>query len=122
MNTYTYNKYWTWTTDYLNSVFEDDWLPKNDVKLEKWKLVDGDYAFEIELPGFKRENIKIEVDRTYVTISATQQDRKSYKKKFILNSYIDNSKITAKLEDGVLLIKFPLKEIAKPQVQLIKVE
>ena len=96
---------------------------KTDVRLE------GDnYVMEVELPGVKKENIDISYKEEYLTISVktdSVKTEKAEKRDFLLNerhyeasyrSYyvgeIDQTKIEAKLENGVLEVKFP-KEAKK---------
>ena len=40
------------------------------------KKVDGNYVLEAELPGFKKEDINIDIDKDCLTISAERSPRK----------------------------------------------
>ena len=92
---------------------------KTDVK-EK----DGNYEIEMDLPGIKKENVKIELDDGYLSVSAnTQRENEeadseqkyikkerysgSYKRSFYVGDHITSEDIHAKFEDGVLLITLP---------------
>ena len=88
---------------------------------------EGDfYQLTADLPGFKKEDIQIDVDNGILTISAERneetedQDKKgryirrertygSYKRSFDL-SEVDDEKITAKYVDGVLTLELPEKQ------------
>ena len=76
------------------------------------------YHIEIDLPGFKREYIKLEFSEGYLTVLASKKentniDNKSYikrertfgiyKREFYVGN-VDYSKINAKYKDGVLII------------------
>ena len=76
------------------------------------------YHIEIDLPGFKRENLKMEFTHGYLTVLATKKDSNEnnkinyikrertfgiYKREFYVGN-IDYSKINAKYKDGVLII------------------
>ncbi|MDD3401293.1 MAG: Hsp20/alpha crystallin family protein [Eubacteriales bacterium] len=89
---------------------------------------EGDhYLLEAELPGFKKEDIKIDLDGDCMTISATRQSKSEEKKKGMLRqersygsfrrsfdvSDIDADNIGAAYEDGVLKLTLPKKQ---PQV------
>lgn len=63
------------------------------------------YVIEIELPRFKKEDIKIEVFDTSLSLSA-KNSRSSFKKTFSFDG-VDFQNTTTKLEDGVLTIKVP---------------
>ena len=89
---------------------------------------EGDfYKLTADLPGFKKDDIQIDVDNGILTISAERneetedQDKKgryirrertygSYKRSFDL-SEVDDDKITAKYVDGVLTLELPKKQI-----------
>lgn len=84
----------------------------------------GKYHIEIELPGFKKEEIKIEKSKEYLTVSAQKSDANNIKKEDYIRKernniccsrtyYIGNVKesdITASFVDGVLYISFPSEE------------
>ncbi len=86
---------------------------------------EGDhYLLEAELPGFKKEDIKLDLDGDCLTISATRQSKSEEKKKGILRqersygsfkrsfdvSDIDTESIGAEYEDGVLKLTLPKKQ------------
>ena len=81
-----------------------------------------EYDIRAELPGVKKENLDIDVDKNYITIRAKKleehnEDSKSYKKsefrygEFVRTVYmpmeVDIDKTEAELEHGVLKIKAP---------------
>lgn len=79
------------------------------------------YLLEAELPGFKKEDIKIDLDGDTMTISATRSsenrvDKKSYlRSERSYGSYrrsfdvseIDQEQISAAYNDGVLTVTLP---------------
>lgn len=93
-----------------------------------------DYSVRAEIPGAKKEDIHVEVDGSRVAISAEvkkdfeQKDDKAEKKgrvlvretyrgrasrSFTLACEIDEAKVVAKLEDGVLKLTLPKREGAR---------
>ena len=81
-----------------------------------------DYEIKAELPGVKKEDLDINVDKNYMTINAKKEEEKTeeesgYKKSefrygefsrtVYLPEEIDLEKTDAKLEHGVLKIKAP---------------
>lgn len=90
---------------------------------------DGAYWLEAELPGVKKEDVTIDVDKGQLTISveheetkeADQEDRYlrrerhccSMKRSFSLEN-IDEENITAKMENGILRLTLPKME-PKPE-------
>jgi HSP20 family protein len=88
---------------------------------------DKDYQVRAEMPGAKKEDIRITVDGNFVSISAEVKKEKEEKGKggrlllketsygsvtrgFSLGSEIDDQKVVAKLEDGVLKLTLPKRE------------
>lgn len=92
----------------------------------------GDYyLLQAELPGFQKEDIKIDLDKDTLTISASHNEVKREKKNRYVrqeryyNSYcrsfhipgIRKEQITAAYKDGILEISLPKEnaEIAEPK-------
>ncbi|MCD2516184.1 Hsp20/alpha crystallin family protein [Massilia sp. G4R7] len=85
---------------------------------------DQAYLVKADMPGFKKEDIKIAVDGTMVSISATTQGQDeqtvgdtvyserysgSQYRSFTLLQEVDDSKTEAKYQDGVLHLTLPKK-------------
>lgn len=100
---------------------------KTDVK-EK----DDSYELDIEIPGYKKEDVKAELKKGYLTISATTKsdnDEKDDKGKYIrreryygscsrsfyVGENVTQEEVKAKFEDGILKITIPKKD-NKPKV------
>lgn len=77
------------------------------------------YYIEIDLPGFKRDDINIEFNHGYISVLASKKDNSEldnktyikrertfgiYKREFYVGN-VDYSKIFAKYKDGVLFIE-----------------
>ena len=104
--------------------FFDDFVPsKNDMKCDIYEK-EGKHHIEIDVPGFKKEDIKIEAKNGYLTITAEKNNNEEEKDKnyirqeriyskvqrsFYLGN-IDENDIEAKYEDGTLKISIPKKE------------
>ena len=101
-------------------------LMKTDVVENK----DG-FDVSIDLPGFKKEDVKGEVKDGYLIITASTKQNKEEKNKdgkyirkerysgTCQRSFFVGEDITAKFEDGVLKLEIPKKE-AKPEVKEAK--
>ena len=98
---------------------------------------DGEYTVRAELPGIKKENLDIDIDKNHITINAKKEeekkeDTKSYRKsefrygEFSRTVYfpldIDIDKTNAKLEDGILTIHAPKIEAAKESVKKLTIQ
>lgn len=90
------------------------------------------YDLAIELPGLKKEDMKIELKEGYMTISAESKREDSDKdekgnfirceryygkssRSFYVGEAVTEEDIRAKYEDGILKISVPKKEL-KPEV------
>ncbi|MBO4878575.1 MAG: Hsp20/alpha crystallin family protein [Ruminococcus sp.] len=91
------------------------------------------YVMESELPGFEKEDITLDINGTYLTISAehkTETENKdeeskyirkertygSYKRSFDISD-VDAEGIAAEYKNGILIIDLPKK---KPEAPLAK--
>ena len=59
--------------NFFDEVFDEPIFSKKEAKMMKTdiKEKDGNYIFTIDVPGFEKENINIELDGGYLTVSAT---------------------------------------------------
>lgn len=110
----------------FNNFFSDNFLPSsynmNSFKVDV-KETDDSYMVEADLPGMKKENIALDYDNNYLTISAKREDNVENKDKdnnyvrrerrygeFKRTFFIDNineSGIDASFKDGVLNVTLP---------------
>lgn len=108
----------------MEGLFPDYSFPDED-KLAipvELKEKDNKYTVKAELPGVKKEDLDIDIDKNYITINAKkeeekEEDEKTYKKtefsygEFSRTVYfpqeIDVENTKAKLEHGVLKIDAP---------------
>ena len=88
---------------------------------------DAGYELDIDLPGFKKDEISVELENGYLTISATkgldkdEQDKKgkyirrercagAMQRSFYVGDDITDEDIKAKFEDGILRLSIPKKD------------
>lgn len=101
------------------------------------KEKDHDYKIKAELPGVKKEDLDIDIDKNHITINAKKHeenevDTKGYRKsefkygEFTRTVYfpqeIDVAKTNAKLEHGVLKIEAPKMHAENEGVKKLSVE
>ncbi|MBU1668950.1 Hsp20/alpha crystallin family protein [bacterium] len=99
------------------------------------KTDNGDFHIEIDMPGIKKEDIKVDIDGNLLSVSGTRQMKKEVKKedyylcesafgrierKFTLPEGVDREKISAELNDGQLVIELQKEEKLKPKSIKIK--
>ena len=101
---------------------------------------DDQYEVDIDLPGFKKEEIDLNLENGYLTVSANKghdEDKKDHKgrlirqerymgsmqRSFYVGDQITEEDIKAKFEDGVLKLNIPKKEAPKiPEKKTIMIE
>ena len=123
------------------NLFNDDWMDfgfpevdkalygkhANNVMKTDVKETDTGYEVDIDLPGFKKDEINAQLDNGYLTISAAKgldKDEKDKKGKYIrkeryagamsrsfyVGECVTQEDIKAKYEDGILRLSVPKKE------------
>ena len=120
--------------DRLNRMFSDfynesrgrGWFPAVDV----YETDDHEVVLKAELPDMKREDIKLTVDNNVLTLQGTREFNEevkrdrfqrierpygSFARSFTLPNTVDSSRITATYKDGLLTIRLPQREEAKPK-------
>ena len=73
------------------------------------------YTVSIELPGYKKGDVKAEVNDGVLTVTAEKNGKTSYQNSFSIKSDVDTKSITANLEYGILTLTLPKKEVSKPR-------
>ena len=123
------------------NLFNDDWMDfgfpevdkalygkhANNVMKTDVKETDTGYEVDIDLPGFKKDEINAQLDNGYLTISAAKgldKDEKDKKGKYIrkeryagamsrsfyVGEGVTQEDIKAKYESGILRLSIPKKE------------
>ena len=118
----------------FDEVFNDPFFSESErvSKLMKTDVqeVDGNYLLEIDVPGYDKENIQLELNDGYLTVTATKNEDNETKKakylkrerfsgicsrSFFVGEDVKEEVIKANFKNGILSITFP-KEVQK-QVQ-----
>ncbi|MBQ3841502.1 MAG: Hsp20/alpha crystallin family protein [Ruminiclostridium sp.] len=99
------------------------------------------YELDVDLPGIKKEDVKVKLDDGYLTITATsaqnndEKDKKgnyirrerfsgSYSRSFYVGDEVKETDIKAKYDNGVLQLSIPKIEAKpkKPEIKYIAIE
>ena len=114
--------------NYLDNVFDEFFTPNRDeflkMKCDIYEK-DGIYTMEMDIPGFNKKDVNIEIDdNDYLTITAEKKYKKDdedknyvrkersygkYQRSFYIGD-INKEKIDASFENGILKITMPKKE------------
>jgi HSP20 family protein len=118
------NDFESWNRDNFSKT--NTTLPSLNIKENK------DFFFvEVAAPGFEKSDFKIELNNDLLTVSSekklnnevkegeriTKQEfsYQSFSRSFTLPELVDEEKISAKYDNGILSISIPKKEAAKPK-------
>ncbi|HHX79976.1 MAG TPA: Hsp20/alpha crystallin family protein [Acholeplasmataceae bacterium] len=112
--------------NFFDSIFDDffDFPTKTrkDLMRTEIKKVGDNYQIDVELPGFNKEDLKINLEDGYLTISAKREHAHEEKEadeiirseryygEFARSYYVGNiseSEITAKYNNGILTVLLP---------------
>lgn len=113
---------------YLDDIFDDFITTKKDqtMKCDIYEK-DGSYHIEMDIPGFDKKDISLEVKDGYLTVKAEkseenneEDDKKNYirrersygkyERSFYLGD-LDQDKIDAEFSNGMLKVIVPKKEV-----------
>ena len=96
------------------------------------KETDQGYEIDVDLPGFKKDDVKVQLKDSYLTIRATQDADKGQKdgdgkyirrerftgsvtRSFYVGDKLTEEEIHAKFEDGILKLSLPKANACKAE-------
>jgi HSP20 family protein len=101
------------------------WTPSVDIC-----ETDDDITVTIEIPGMKKEDVKISLQENVLTIEGEKKQEKkesvksyhriersygTFQRSFVLPAAVKADKVAAQYKDGILFIRLPKTEAAKPK-------
>lgn len=137
--------------NYLTKLFEDDeffgFSPFNDLVrnfygkdagsgLVNVSETDTGYNLDFILPGYKKEDVKIEIDNNVLTVKADMKNEKDEKgKNFIRKEYVSSTfsrsftlpedasdEIKAEMSDGILKLSVDRLKEEKKKIKTISID
>lgn len=113
-------------TDWYGETFNRGWVPPVDI----YETDQHEFVIKAELPDMKREDINLTFENNILTLRGErkfEQEAKrdnfhrversygAFSRSFTLPNTVDASRINAAYRDGVLTIRLPQREDAKPK-------
>lgn len=110
-----------------------DWLPPVDI----FENENHEIVIKAELPGLKREDIDVRVENNTLTLrgerkreSSVRDDQYhriermygSFSRSFALPATVDAGRVAAEYRDGILTVRLPLREEARPRQIEVQVQ
>jgi HSP20 family protein len=107
-------------------VREGSWVPPVDI----YEAADKALVIKVELPEMKREAIAVTVDQGALSISGerpwpaevakgdvrrAERPYGKFSRRFSLPTVVDAGRVAADYRDGVLTVRLPMREEAKPR-------
>ncbi len=89
----------------------------------EFRETENGYYLTVDLPGVNAANLDLQVEGNRLLINATRMremvDKENFEQKisrtFLIPEHVDQDKIQANMEDGVLYLALPKHEKAKPR-------
>ena len=125
---------------FIDNLFSRDWMDWSNLNFSSTNTTlpavnvresENEYELEVAAPGMKKDSFKVNLDKDQLTISSEWKDEKkekdgdytrrefsyqSFQRSFTIpDNLVDGEKISAKYNDGILNIKLPKREEAKPK-------
>ena len=115
--------------DRLHQMFDNlystdrGWAPPVDI----YESADHEYVIKADLPEMKREEIQLTFENNVLTVSGERKAEAvnglhraerfhgQFSRAFTLPATVDGNRITAAYKDGVLTIRVPQRDEAKPK-------
>ena len=125
----------------INSVFNRDWNLASDSSTN-WNMAvdvketDNSFLITADVPGLTKSDINIEIADDVLSISGErieensdnsdyyhyrERTRGTFFRSFHLPEFVDEKKIAAKFNNGILSIDIPKSEVIKTKARKIKV-
>ena len=108
--------------DVFTDTFEDMWkdpffTKSNSCMKTDVRELDGNYLLDMELPGYKKEDIHLDLKDGYLNITAAKNRQERYSgscaRSFYVGNAIREEDIRASFDNGELKITFPKEESRK---------
>lgn len=112
--------------DFYGETFNRGWLPPVDI----YETDEHEYVIKAELPEMKREDISLTFENNVLTLRGErrfEQENKresfhrversygAFTRSFTLPNTVDAARISASYRDGVLTVRLPQRDEAKPK-------
>jgi len=132
--------------DQINRLFDQDFFKDSEsdsMEKSSWTPLtdifetENEYVFKLEVPGMTKDDIQIEITHDTLIIKGERKEEKkvekenyhrierccgSFSRSFHLPQNVNSKSIDAVMKDGILELRVPKKEEAKPQPIQIKVK
>lgn len=107
----------------FQSLFGDMVIPNVGTALTHKRETDKELELWIDMPGVKKDAVKLSIERGTLTVSADRYDVKgSHSRTLTINTKYNEDEAEAKLENGVLYIRVPVRANSKKPSKTIEIK
>ena len=122
---------WPFRGGAMSAVEGSDWAPRVDIG-----ETDKAFTIKADIPGVKREEVKISIEDRVLSIRGESRQEKenkdekmhrierfygSFSRSFTLPENVDIDKIDAAFKDGLLTLVIPKSDVARPKSVEVKI-
>lgn len=111
--------------DLFDEIFDDPFFSRVDTKLMRTDIKEkkDSYVVNVDLPGYEKEDIKIEINNGYLTVTAEKTNSDEEKEEgryirkerysgqcsrsFYVGDNIKDTDVKASFKNGILTLEFP---------------
>ena len=127
-----------WFDDFMPMFSRKEMKEFNSIMKTDVKETEKNYILDVDLPGFKKEDVNLNLENGYLTISAKREhkvDNENSKENFVRRERsfgqfsrsfyvgdVEQDEIEAHLENGILTIKLPKEEEKKAKSNRIEIK
>lgn len=128
--------------DVLDDIFRDPFFTRNNNGIMKTDIKENkdSYSIVVDLPGYDKDNIKIEVEDGYLTVHAATNNETEEKEEgkfvrkeryfgecsrsFYVGEAVETDDVKATFKNGILTLEIPKKEEKKelPEKKYVQIE
>lgn len=128
--------------DLFDDIFTDPFFKRNDNKLMRTDIKENDdnYVISVDLPGYDKENIKVDITDGYLTVSAktdsenNEEEKGKYVRReryfgecsrsFYVGDDISVEDVDASFKNGTLIMEIPKMDSKKelPEKKYIEIK
>ena len=127
-----------WFDDFMPMFSRKEMKEFNSIMKTDVKETEKNYILDVDLPGFKKEDVNLNLENGYLTISAKREhkvDNENRKENFVRRERsfgqfsrsfyvgdVEQDEIEAHLENGILTIKLPKEEEKEAKSNRIEIK
>ncbi len=111
--------------DLFDEIFDDPFFTRVDTRLMKTDIKEkkDKYVVDVDLPGYDKDDIKIEINNGYLTVTAEKSNSEEDKEEgryirkerysgqcsrsFYVGDNVKDSDVKASFKNGILTLEFP---------------